>query len=165
MMIKFPLFIAYYLLISSAAWEKRRFFPKKSLPAILNFASYIPARRGEVSELVEGARLEIVCTLKAYQEFESLPLRHRENSPLSNQRVFSFMVLPEQAVPDRPFSAPSRVQHPPGPPLHLRPLVFPSPSVCNPRRYLSHFLLSHRGTTRHIRATAGRRQCRPHLQQ
>ena len=63
-MIKFPLFIAYYLLISSAAWEKRRFFPKKSLPAILNFASYIPARRGEVSELVEGARLEIVCTQK-----------------------------------------------------------------------------------------------------
>lgn len=63
-MIKFPLFIAYYLLITSAAWEKRRFFPKKSLPAILNFASYIPARRGEVSELVEGARLEIVCTQK-----------------------------------------------------------------------------------------------------
>ena len=38
-------------------------------------------RHGEVSELVEGARLEIVCTLKAYQEFESLPLRHKTNHP------------------------------------------------------------------------------------
>lgn len=44
--------------------EKMSIFPKKSLPAILNFASYIAARRGEVSELVEGARLEIVCTQK-----------------------------------------------------------------------------------------------------
>ena len=55
--------------------EKMPIFPKKSLPAILNFASYIAARRGEVSELVEGARLEIVCTLIAYREFESPPLR------------------------------------------------------------------------------------------
>lgn len=44
--------------------EKMSIFPKKGLPAILNFASYIAARRGEVSELVEGARLEIVCTQK-----------------------------------------------------------------------------------------------------
>ena len=44
--------------------EKRLFFRKKDLPTTLDFASYIAARRGEVSELVEGARLEIVCTQK-----------------------------------------------------------------------------------------------------
>ena len=35
-------------------------------------------RRGEVAELVEGARLEIVYTLIAYQGFESPPLRHKK---------------------------------------------------------------------------------------
>ncbi len=33
-------------------------------------------RRGEVSELAEGARLEIVYAPKAYPGFESPPLRH-----------------------------------------------------------------------------------------
>ena len=56
--------------------EKMSVFPKKSLPAILNFASYIAARRGEVSELVEGARLEIVCRSEAYRRFKSSSLRH-----------------------------------------------------------------------------------------
>ena len=32
---------------------------------------------GELSELAEGARLEIVYTSQAYQGFESLALRHR----------------------------------------------------------------------------------------
>lgn len=35
-------------------------------------------RRGEVAELVEGARLEIVYTLIAYQGFESPPLRQQK---------------------------------------------------------------------------------------
>ena len=34
------------------------------------------AEHGEVSELAEGARLEIVYAPKAYPGFESLPLRH-----------------------------------------------------------------------------------------
>ena len=46
--------------------------------------------RGEVSELVEGARLEIVCTLKAYREFESLPLRQQESKPVEKSTGFSF---------------------------------------------------------------------------
>lgn len=56
----------YRMLFSSTVRgvEKMSIFSKKGLPAILNFASYIAARRGEVSELVEGARLEIVCTQK-----------------------------------------------------------------------------------------------------
>lgn len=31
---------------------------------------------GEVAELVEGARLELVCALIAYRGFEPLSLRH-----------------------------------------------------------------------------------------
>ena len=76
-------------------FQRKNFFAKSAIfclpkPKLLPIKSR-SSRHGEVSELVEGARLEIVCTLKAYQEFESLPLRHRENSPLRNQRVFSFM--------------------------------------------------------------------------
>lgn len=42
--------------------EKTSVFPKRGLPAILDFVSYIVARCGGVSELVEGVRLEIMCT-------------------------------------------------------------------------------------------------------
>ncbi len=49
---------------------------KKDLPRVIILRTNSFAHLGEVSELVEGARLEIVCTLIAYQEFESLPLRH-----------------------------------------------------------------------------------------
>ena len=35
------------------------------------------AEHGEVSELAEGARLEIVYAPKAYPGFESLPLRQK----------------------------------------------------------------------------------------
>ncbi len=38
------------------------------------------ARPGEVTELAEGARLEIVCALTGYRGFESLPLRHIANN-------------------------------------------------------------------------------------
>ena len=31
--------------------------------------------------VVEGARLEIVCTSKAYREFESLSIRHYNKTP------------------------------------------------------------------------------------
>ncbi len=35
-----------------------------------------PVLSGEVSELVEGARLETVCGVMRHRGFESLPLRH-----------------------------------------------------------------------------------------
>lgn len=169
MIIKYPLFIACYFASVVRGVEKMSVFPKKSLPAILNFASYIAARRGEVSELVEGARLEIVCTLKAYQEFESLPLRHRENSPLSNQRVFSFMALPEAVPWPSPFPALPVRDVPPV--QHLLRTALVSPVDIPPHLFaipddICHIFFFHTGgTIRHVRAAAGRRQCRPHLQQ
>ncbi len=36
-------------------------------------------RYGEMAELVEGARLEIVCALIAYRGFESLSLRRQRD--------------------------------------------------------------------------------------
>lgn len=44
------------------------------LQRVRAFARYCVSH-GEVSEMAEGARLEIVCTLTRYREFESLPLR------------------------------------------------------------------------------------------
>ncbi len=48
--------------------------------------------RGEVTELAEGARLEIVCALTRHREFESPPLRHffilhtpTKHNPFQNQ--------------------------------------------------------------------------------
>ena len=46
-------------------------------------------RRGEVAELVEGARLEIVYTLIAYQGFESPPLRQQKSEGFT-PRIFVF---------------------------------------------------------------------------
>ncbi len=40
------------------------------------FSAYTPAPRGEVSELAEGVRLEIVCAPKEHRGFESHPLRN-----------------------------------------------------------------------------------------
>lgn len=44
---------------------------------LLLSASMRLSRCGEMTELAEGARLEIVCAPKAYLGFESLSLRHR----------------------------------------------------------------------------------------
>ena len=35
--------------------------------------------------------MEIVCTLKAYREFESLPLRQQESKPVEKSTGFSFL--------------------------------------------------------------------------
>ncbi len=50
----------------------------------LVFSSY-----GEVSELAEGARLEIVYAPKAYPGFKSLPLRQKRRGDLKNHYAFS----------------------------------------------------------------------------
>ena len=47
-------------------------------------------RRGEVAELVEGARLEIVYTLIAYQGFESPPLRQEKIPEATASGIFYF---------------------------------------------------------------------------
>ncbi len=53
-------------------------------------------RRGEVAELVEGARLEIVYTLIAYQGFESPPLRHEKSRFVQRtKRLFSMISVPD----------------------------------------------------------------------
>ena len=80
--------------------EKMSIFPKKGLPAILNFASYIAARRGEVSELVEGARLEIVCRPETYRRFKSSSLRQKTGgfdikSPVFSSFSFVFLTVPQ----------------------------------------------------------------------
>ena len=48
-------------------------------------------RRGEVAELVEGARLEIVYTLIAYQGFESPPLRQEKIPEATASGIFCLM--------------------------------------------------------------------------
>ena len=40
--------------------------------------------------MVEGARLEIVCTPKGYQGFESLSVRHFDLKDAGLQRLFSY---------------------------------------------------------------------------
>ena len=72
--------------------------------------------RGEVSELVEGARLEIVCTLKAYREFESLPLRQQESKPVEKSTAF-FLA---GAVIGRGCSAAGSLGSPPALPAERR---------------------------------------------
>ena len=78
---------------------------------------------GEMSELAEGARLEIVYAPKAYPGFESLPLRHflsfkpGEVAERLNAAV-SKTVMPCQAV--------SRVRIPASPPHHPDTAANPS---------------------------------------
>lgn len=57
-------------------------------------AGYIPlsCSFGEVTELVEGARLEIVCGPKAHQGFESLPLRQKPLRSLFQCFVYRFEI-------------------------------------------------------------------------
>ncbi len=62
---------------------------------------------GELSELAEGARLEIVYTSQAYQGFESLALRHR------NYNIGPLV----KWLRHRPFTAVTRVRIPYGSPL------------------------------------------------
>ena len=49
---------------------------------------------GEVSELVEGARLETVCGVMRYRGFESLPLRHCWKVAGSQCRMVHFFPVP-----------------------------------------------------------------------
>ena len=63
---------------------------------------------GELSELAEGARLEIVYTSQAYQGFESLALRHKDFI------IFGPLV---KWLRHRPFTAVTRVRIPYGSPL------------------------------------------------
>ena len=130
-------------------------------PEVLSIKSR-SSRHGEVSELVEGARLEIVCTLKAYQEFESLPLRHRENDPLGNQRVFLFLApVPFlSAPPPRAGCRSARLRpdlpRPPKPGRH--PFAIPD-DIC-------HIFFFHTGRDGTACPTAGAAApYRPHLHQ
>ena len=58
-------------------------------------------RRGEVAELVEGARLEIVYTLIAYQGFESPPLRHKKAVAFATAFLLFYVKKTQKTVDKR----------------------------------------------------------------
>ena len=105
---------------------------------------------------------------KEQMQSVSLSVIHpkKKNSQKSTNMYITSVVFPgcPGALPSPTYAGRSLHGICPGPP-HASSLGISSPSVCNPRRYLSHFLLSHREGRSGMSVRPLAAPCRPHLHQ